>query len=234
MKRRLLMLRALAAAAVAAGAVLSLVGCPGKLADPERFSQPEVNAVSDVPTCLSTVFSKKCSGDLCHSPGTPGAGLDLVSSGVGARLIGVPATHGDADGGVCPPATLIDPNNPSASWILYKIGASVDCGSPMPQVGKLSNAERQCINDFVTAVAADSGAPMGSGGASGSGGAAGSSGAGSGGVSGSSGTAGASGSAGSGGASGGGGAAGSSGGGGLGGSGGSAGSATAGGGGGGT
>lgn len=171
--------------AVGLGALLTLAGCPANLEDPQRFADGGAITTGPgaIPTCLQTLFSGtgKCSGNVCHSAGAmPAGGLDLTSPNVAARLINVPATHGDIDfdgGGVtCPMAKLIDTSNPSASWLLIKInGTQGTCGSAMPQVGTLTSAEKTCIQNYVTTVSADAGTTMsgGSGGAATAGGSAG-------------------------------------------------------------
>jgi hypothetical protein len=166
--------------AVGLGALLTLAGCPANLEDPQRFADGGAVTANSIPPCLQTLFSGtgKCSGNVCHSAGAmPAGGLDLTSPDVAARLINVPATHGDIDfdgGGVtCPPAKLIDTSNPSASWLLIKIdGTQGTCGSAMPQVGTLTSAEKSCIQNYITTVSADAGTSMsgGSGGSATSGG----------------------------------------------------------------
>jgi hypothetical protein len=164
--------------AIGLGALLTLAGCPANLEDPQRFADGGAVTTNSIPPCLQTLFSGtgKCSGNVCHSAGAmPAGGLDLTSPDVAARLINVPATHGDIDfdgGGVtCPTAKLIDTSNPSASWLLVKInGTQGTCGSAMPQVGTLTSAEKTCIQSYVTMVSADAGTSM-SGGSGGSAGA---------------------------------------------------------------
>jgi hypothetical protein len=166
--------------AIGLGALLTLAGCPANLEDPQRFADGGAVTTNSIPPCLQTLFSGtgKCAGNVCHSAGAmPAGGLDLTSPDVAARLINVPATHGDIDfdgGGVtCPTAKLIDTSNPSASWLLIKIdGMQGTCGSAMPQIGTLTSAETSCIQNYVTSVASDAGATMsgGSGGAATTGG----------------------------------------------------------------
>lgn len=154
--------------AVSIGSLLTLAGCPANLESPERF---EITG-SGQNTCLTQVFTKKCSQtNLCHLAGTPGGGLDLTSPNVAKRLIDVPASHADTDGGDCPAAKLVDTANPAASWLLIKLSDGVTCGTKMPQLGSITSTERQCIQDFVNAAAADAGT-MAGGGSAGTGGAA--------------------------------------------------------------
>lgn len=153
---------------------LLLGGCPGTLDDPEAFRPctPET-----VPTKL---FVNKCSGIGCHDSKEPGSGLDLTSPGVEARLIDqyskfiVPNEEDSGimlgpDGGPlhdCEDRLLIDPANPSTSFLLDKVTKTKpECGDQMPAIGTLSAKEIQCITDWVQGLV-DAGA--GSGGSAGS------------------------------------------------------------------
>ncbi len=59
--------------------------CPGTLEDPARFLGADDPAACDVPR----LFQQSCAGGICHSPGDPAAGLDLVSADVACRIVGV-------------------------------------------------------------------------------------------------------------------------------------------------
>jgi hypothetical protein len=132
---------------------------------------------------LSPVGAAKCSTGLCHLAGSTSNDLDLSSPGVGMRLVNVVAMHGgvDMEGGVMCPAgvKLVDTANPSASWLLAKInGTQGLCGSPMPQVGTLTSAQKACITSWVMSVSAavqgDAGTATGGTGGTGAGGSSGS------------------------------------------------------------
>jgi hypothetical protein len=145
--------------------VLALSGCPGRLDDPELFldassASTENNAVA-APACLTAVFSQDCGMSGCHSPVMPAGDLDLISPGVTARLINREATFGGVvmgPGVSCPPAKLVDPAAPGASWLELKIlGMQGSCGVAMPEIGSITSAEQQCITDFVNHAGADAG-----------------------------------------------------------------------------
>ncbi len=101
--------------------------------------------------------------------------LDLMTTGVEARLIDVDATHGDIfcpnpDGGVlkveclpaaCTPAKLVDRTTPANSWMLKKReGTEGECGDPMPIApGVLEPAEKACLIEWINALAAATAAP---------------------------------------------------------------------------
>jgi hypothetical protein len=116
---------------------LLLSGCGGRLAHPERFLD---GGACDAPALLQA----KCS--TCHGTSNPSAGLDLVSPAVSARLLDRAST---GCGG-----KLIASTDPGSSLLLQKIEPSPSCGQPMPQIGTLSDDERQCLADWVYRVAA--------------------------------------------------------------------------------
>jgi hypothetical protein len=170
------------------GGLLLLAGCPANLEDPGRFdiqvsaggssagantgggSSTAGSGSSIDTTCLTAVFTKSCTTSaVCHLAGMPSASLDLSSPGVAARLIDVPATHGDvADGTGCMQGQkLVDTANPAASWLLLKInGGQGSCGSAMPIGPGLSTTDKACIQAFVDAAVKAAGTGSGAGGAS--------------------------------------------------------------------
>jgi hypothetical protein len=145
---------------------LVLAGCPGKLRDPERFTDGGLGgsggsaACPDVPT---QIFAMKCAGSTCHSGATPAQGIDLVSDGVAARIIGKMA--GECKG------PLADPADPEGSELYVKISGDA-CGSRMPIGAPLSDTEIACVKDWIAAqtpVAATSSGSTSTGGGGGGG-----------------------------------------------------------------
>ena len=160
-------------------ALLGLAACPADLANPSDYDRPPAaggapagaggdtsgNPALQVDTaCLTAIFNTDCAALAgCHKPGTPapGAGLDLGSPGVNARLIDVPATHADITGTpVCPSGDkLIDTANPDASWLLLKLTQPTQtCGFAMPVGLPLSDTDLACVRKYITDVAAAAGA----------------------------------------------------------------------------
>jgi len=133
----------MSAALLAAVLLLLFPGCPGKLADPERFaSTPQADAQSceldiDVEQDL---LVPRCSGGGCHAADNPAAGLDLASPNPGDRLLGAPSSQCDGE-------MRIDPSAPADSYFVHKLEGPVDgCGDRMPAVGApLTDQELQCV-----------------------------------------------------------------------------------------
>jgi len=135
-------LKNLAHLLMASLALLGATGCPGKLQDKERFLL-DSGAVGDdagggCGDVVARIFVPRCGGGGCHGPTAPQQGLDLVSAGVAARVVGMPALS-------CA-ATLADPDDPASSFLYTKLSASPPCGSQMPLAQlPLSAADAACI-----------------------------------------------------------------------------------------
>jgi hypothetical protein len=138
-------LKALFVGAVALTSIGLLAGCPGKLRDPGRFTGDGglggagggTTMCPDVPT---EILAMKCAGSACHSAPTPQFGLDLVTAGVEARVLGKMAgecTH-----------PLADPADPAGSQIYIKI-AGTACGGRMPPAGPLTDSEIACVKTWI-------------------------------------------------------------------------------------
>jgi hypothetical protein len=133
--------------------MLSCVGCAGDLKNPERFAfvlnRDAGNADACTPPtasdCLTALFNARCNTSACHGPGAPQ--VDLVSSGVEARLIGQPSS----DTGMCTGRTLVATDG-SASLLADKVSKTPPCGSQMPLGGMLTSAEATCLNAWVSSV----------------------------------------------------------------------------------
>lgn len=140
---------------LAVGALFSLLtGCPGTLDDKARFlvdaaaldaadadagahadADADADACGDVPT---RILVPSCGSNGCHSASAPQQGLDLVSPGVAARVVGVQAK-------VCP-GTLADPDNPRGSLLYSKLAPRPPCGAQMPIAQPpLSSADAACV-----------------------------------------------------------------------------------------
>ena len=135
-------------------ALLGATACPGKLTDKERFlvdgavpvggdaaaSDDGGDGCGDV---VARIFVPRCGG-ACHGATAPQQGLDLVSAGVAARVVGVAATS-------CA-ATLADPADPASSFLYTKLAAKPPCGGQMPLAQlPLSAADTACVLSWIAA-----------------------------------------------------------------------------------
>jgi hypothetical protein len=156
-----------------------LVACGGKLDNPEDF--PRVNPALDTsadasggnagnggsPCDATVIFQISCGSGICHERTADSAppALDLLSPGVEARLVGVPASYvGVANDEVLacpvPPELLIDPSDADGSLLIRKVEGTHSCGTRMPNdVFPLAQPEQQCIRDWVVALVAASSTP---------------------------------------------------------------------------
>ena len=128
-------------------ALLGATGCPGTLADKERFlvdagpAPDGADPCGDVPTRL---FVPRCGGSGCHGATAPQQGLDLVSPDVAARVVGVPA--------ISCTATLATPADPASSFLYTKLAVKPPCGAQMPLAqAPLSSDDVACILDWIAA-----------------------------------------------------------------------------------
>lgn len=122
------------------------------------------SSVSDYGCDIEAVLRKadnRCTNAGCHGPGYSG-GLDLVSPGIEARLVGKPAQNPACNGDA-----LIDPLHPEASVLLRRIDGErhrrgESCGPIMPMGSSgVSPQDLACFRAWVGAAAraAPNGAP---------------------------------------------------------------------------
>jgi hypothetical protein len=124
---------------VAGLVLLASAGCPGRLRDKQRFLGDAGSSCGDV---VANIFVPKCGSGICHGGSAPQQGLDLVSAGVAARVVGV-AAKGCA-------VTLADPDDPEAGLLYTKLAPDPPCGSQMPLVAlPLSDAEVACVLEWI-------------------------------------------------------------------------------------
>jgi hypothetical protein len=160
-------------------------GCPGTLDDPGRFldaggagaggadsSAPvEGDGAGAGGSCpdVPGMLAKTCTASTCHNASTKAQGLDLQSSDVAARLVGVPATEGAG--------VLIDPSTPTHSVLYAKLTENPPFGARMPLgLTPLDAPTLGCVLAWVTqaadATGPDASSPKGAGTDAGSPGAA--------------------------------------------------------------
>ncbi len=145
---------------------IALLGCPGKLRDPGRFitdgGMGGAGGGLSCPDVPTEILAMKCAGSTCHSGATPAQGLDLVSAGVEARVVGKMSAE-------CM-APLADPAAPDTSIIYIKV-SSETCGTRMPSGAPLSDSEVACIKAWIAGLtpggATSSGSGTGAGGMAG-------------------------------------------------------------------
>lgn len=147
-------------------AIAALGGCPGTLDDKARFldagsggssGTASGGPCSDVPT---RVFTPSCGGVGCHGAMSPQQGLDLVSPGVAARVVGVA-------GKMCS-GILADPANPASSLLYTKLLPGVTCGAQMPLARPvLPQSDVDCIKTWIGAQGTGTGGATSSSGGTG-------------------------------------------------------------------
>jgi hypothetical protein len=138
----------------AALSLLACTACPGSLEDPSRFFADaadqgggeaggtinEAGACPDIPT---QVFVPTCTAMGCHSTADKIQGLDLQSSGVASRLVGMCASGG---------GYLVDPTNAAQSVVYTKLSFTPPYGVRMPLGRKpLDTATMACVLAWISA-----------------------------------------------------------------------------------
>jgi hypothetical protein len=103
-----------------------------------------------VPACVTDVMKSSCIA--CHSVMTaPLFGGLVLEGNFVPNLVDKPATYmAVTDKTPCVPgAKLIDSNMPANSVMLKKILGTQSCGVPMPQVGMLTQAQKDCLQQWI-------------------------------------------------------------------------------------
>ncbi len=123
-----------------------LVGCAPGLDDPDAF------LVEDCPEDVPALLRRSCGLSNCHAAYESTYGLDLQSGNVAERLVGIEASS-------CSGHALIDPQNPSQSFLLERLSEEPDCDGMMvgrmPQGGSLTPEQIACVAAWVEEVAAE-------------------------------------------------------------------------------
>jgi len=144
-----------------------LAGCAGDLENPERFTggigDLDGGTNADASTgdgCppdldLDALFEDRCGTSVCHEGDGAGGGVDLISDGVAARLVDVPATGKDD---CVPSSVLVDSSDLDASYMLEKLTSSrPECGDPMPLLqAQLTAGEVACVREWAAALVEES------------------------------------------------------------------------------
>jgi len=118
----------------------------------------------DAPTMVFKSTASGISCTTCHSKtgaATLGAGLDLESAGVGARLLGKGPVKDTTGGAACMAQTkpyLVPNSNPPDGLLFDKTDATkfaaLNCGSQMPIGGMLTPAQQTCLSSWAAGVIA--------------------------------------------------------------------------------
>ncbi|MEZ4408227.1 MAG: putative metal-binding motif-containing protein [Polyangiales bacterium] len=141
-------------------ALLFLLGCsasePTELVDDVDPDTVDASACPPGVDVEAELLRPRCATVGCHSARSNTASLDLETVGVAARLSGRVAS-------TCPDRVLVVPGDPSASFVVQKLGPSPACGRRMPDGAQpLSVDEVACVRAWVLALAPrDAGAPDG-------------------------------------------------------------------------
>lgn len=132
----------------AAPLVLALIGCPGSLDHPERFSDTDdaSGKFADCPLAIDVerdLFPAKCGTAGCHDATSKAAGLDLKSADVIGRLKEQVSQN-------CDGKKLIDTAAIESSVLLLKVTEMPGCGAPMPLGTRgLSSDEYECLRAYL-------------------------------------------------------------------------------------
>jgi hypothetical protein len=137
---------------VVGGSSLVLSGCPGEL-DPALLTG--TGGTGGPMVCDgAALMVAKCTQAGCHGSNGPQAGLDLLTAGVAARLVGKPSNA--TLNPICASNTkpyLDTGSNPATGFLLDKLMATPPCGSVMPEIpGPLGQADLNCMNEWAAAV----------------------------------------------------------------------------------
>ena len=120
-------------------------GCAGELVGEESSYLVVQTRDAAAPACgdITGLFEQHCGTASCHGGPSAGAGLDLTSPGLDARLVGVAS--------FCDGRLLVDPEKPADSYLLEKLESSApQCGSMMPYGSRLDADTLRCVQDWVT------------------------------------------------------------------------------------
>jgi hypothetical protein len=93
------------------------------------------------------MFVPRCAGAGCHGSMGPALGLDLVSSGLEARLLGAPSIG-------CRGERLLVAGQPEQSELFRKVAhASPECGARMPvALPAYGEADLECLRRWITSL----------------------------------------------------------------------------------
>ena len=143
---------------LAVAVVAGLAGCAGDL-DPSLLPNGPAFTGGGVTACdaPAMVFAPSCAITGCHAANTAGgAGLDLGSAGVAARLLGQGPSTDVAAGALCTSVGkpyLVTGSNPATGLLLDKMdGQKVTCGSTMSVLGQLTAYQLSCLSAWATAL----------------------------------------------------------------------------------
>jgi len=136
--------------------LLASTGCPGTLTDKDRFledagadivvpvdmaGEAGTGACGDI---VARIFQPQCGNSGCHGALAPQEGLDLVSAGVAARVVGI-------NGAECS-GVLANPASPETSLLYTKLSSHPPCGAQMPLAANpLSSADVACVLAWIAA-----------------------------------------------------------------------------------
>jgi hypothetical protein len=116
---------------------LVLLGCPGSLEDPGRFT---ITQASADPSCdAPALLQAKCA--TCHGRASPMGDLALDTPAA------LGALHGKAAKGGA--GTLIDLGTPASSVLYTKLSSPAPFGGVMPPSRPLDDKDKECVRSWL-------------------------------------------------------------------------------------
>jgi hypothetical protein len=126
-----------------------LLGCSGKEAPNASNPKPSdaTPCSADAASIRATVFAASCNGVGCHGSELPAVGLNLLDVS--------PDELESKSSALCSGWSLVVPGSPEKSFLYQKLASTMPaCGEAMPIGGQLSQAEVQCVGDWIRGMAA--------------------------------------------------------------------------------
>jgi len=134
-----------------------LLGCPGKLEDPERFTGAinpadggtQKFACDSGKDPYKDIIVQNCQAACHNAAGAPSFGkLDLTEEGLATRLVGV-----ESASDLCAGKPLI-PSDGSEGLFIEKVKADApSCGTRMPTTARLSEEDITCLEQYAASLA---------------------------------------------------------------------------------
>jgi hypothetical protein len=133
---------------------LSLVAglaCPGNLS-PELAGGGGGGGGGGPQVCdAPTLMAMKCGTTICHDPAsTTGGGLDLVSAGQAARLLGQTSTGNN--GSECGGMVYLNPDSDPPTGLFIDKLTGPTCGMAMPELVQWDTDMNNCVLEWAASI----------------------------------------------------------------------------------
>ena len=126
--------------------IATVLACSGSDSSSGLFTPSVSGCTPTTDSVEKTIFGPKCATVGCHTGANAQADLDLGSPGVDGRLVGHAATQ-------CAGKTLVVAGDPSASYLVDKLGTKPSCGASMPSGGPaLDPTDVACIRNWIAGI----------------------------------------------------------------------------------